>query len=382
MQTPADGMNPIPSTDFDRPVHALMGLPFDAVTLAQAVTQLRACMDHRIPCCWATPNVNFVATAAANPAFRASVLRTDFSTADGMPLIWLAAWMGIPLPERVAGSDAFDQLHQPRADGRVNTVFLFGGDDGVAETAHQALNAHTDGQAVGFASVGFIAPGRGPASALSRPAYLDAIRQAKPDFLLISLGAVKGHEWIDLNWPALDVPVVSHLGAVLNFHAKTVKRAPRWMQATGLEWVWRILAEPGLWRRYWSDGKTLAQLVWTCALPYRRARRHWLGTAGTQTPAGSAAWHTADGHTQVTLAGVLHTHNLGPLRQCLQQATTQPSAISIDCSQLKWLDSAAMGLLLLLAGHQIKLGQAYTFQGMSNELRAAFESHGCGYLLG
>ena len=101
---------------------------------------------------------------------------------------------------------------------------------------------------------------------------------ARPDFLVVSLGAAKGQAWIMRNLHRLDVPLVSHLGAVVNFVAGEVRRAPRWMQRSGLEWAWRVKEEPALLRRYAGDALRLLPLAWR----ERAARRRPADGARTQ----------------------------------------------------------------------------------------------------
>ena len=76
--------------DFSRNVHCVFGLPFDAVTLEQAVAAIRTAIARRSPCFFSTPNLNFLIAGQTNAAFRASVVHSDLSLADGMPIVWLA----------------------------------------------------------------------------------------------------------------------------------------------------------------------------------------------------------------------------------------------------------------------------------------------------
>ncbi|WP_457832994.1 WecB/TagA/CpsF family glycosyltransferase, partial [Staphylococcus aureus] len=80
----------------------------------------------------------------------------------------------------------------------------------------------------------------------SSPETIAAINQSGADFLVVALAARKGQQWVQRNRDALQVPLMGHLGAVINFVAGTVSRAPVWVQKTGLEWAWRIKEEPAL----------------------------------------------------------------------------------------------------------------------------------------
>ena len=240
------------------------GLPFDAVDTAAAAERLCVAMRDRRQLFLSTPNLNFLVAAQRDAAFRASVEASDLSVADGMPVLWLARLQGTPLPERVAGSTLFDELRRGVGQevlGRPVKVYFFGGPPGVAQQACEVLNAE---QAAGqgyMLGVGAQCPGFGLVADMSAPEAIEAINASGADFLVVALGAQKGQAWIMHNLPQLTVPVVSHLGAVVNFVAGTVRRAPLAWQRLGLEWLWRIRQEPQLFKRYWGDGWALLGLA-------------------------------------------------------------------------------------------------------------------------
>lgn len=244
------------------PTITVAGLPFHRVNTSEAVRRLALAMRDRQRLFLSTPNLNFLVAAQTDEAFRQSVLASDLSVADGMPILWLARKQGTPLPERVAGSDVFDALrHGAGQDvlGRAVKVFFFGGPPGVAQQACDVLNAeHARGGPM--LGVGALSPGFGSVQDMSTPEVLQAINASGADFLVVALGAKKGQAWIVHNLPHLQVPVVSHLGAVVNFVAGTVRRAPVRWQRWGLEWLWRIKEEPALLGRYWRDGWGLLRL--------------------------------------------------------------------------------------------------------------------------
>lgn len=96
---------------------------------------------------------------------------------------------------------------------------------------------------------------------MSAPELLAQINATGAHFLVVSLGAQKGQAWIVQNMEQLTIPVISHLGAVVNFVAGEVNRAPMWMRKVGLEWLWRIKEEPSLWRRYAADAWLVSRIL-------------------------------------------------------------------------------------------------------------------------
>src|SRR5919108_186527 len=147
--------------DFSRRVHCLLGLPIDAVNLAGAEARIRAAAAQRSPCFLSTPNVNFLVASRSDALFRDSVIDSDLSVADGMPLVWLARLVGIPLRERVAGAALFDALRY-RAGKRLS-VYFFGGPDGAAELAGRRLAL----EGAGLTCAGYESPGFGSIDEMS-----------------------------------------------------------------------------------------------------------------------------------------------------------------------------------------------------------------------
>ena len=207
--------------------------------------------------------MNFLATSRRNVKFRESLLRSDLCIADGMPLIWIAKLLGIPIAERITGADLFHTLKfTPRGSERLR-VFLFGGAEGVADAVAKQLNATSPG----LECVGVLNPGFGTIGAMSTDAVIDKINSSGADLLAVFLGAEKAQMWLLQNHHRIKVPVRAQFGAAINFEAGTIKRAPLILRNSGLEWLWRIKEEPYLWRRYWADGLTLLHLLFTSVIP-------------------------------------------------------------------------------------------------------------------
>lgn len=333
--------------DFGRAVYCLLGLPIDAIDTIGALQRIRTTAASGQRCFLSTPNLNFLIASQGDAAFRDSVIASDLSVADGMPLVWLGRLLGIPLPERVAGSTLFEAL---RADAaQPLSVYFFGGPEGVAAEACRRLNA----EGCGLRCAGFRYPGMGSVAEMSSDDVIADINASGADFLVVALGARKGQEWIVRNLPRLAVPVVSHLGAVVNFVAGSVSRAPRWMQRSGLEWVWRIKEEPGLWRRYWADGRALLSLCFTCMLPHALHRRR---QARRVLPPGRLEHGEEGGMTVLCLTGTWHAGSLESLRVAFAEVADVVAPVRVDLAGVEDVDSAFVALLMLLHGHRMRGG--------------------------
>jgi N-acetylglucosaminyldiphosphoundecaprenol N-acetyl-beta-D-mannosaminyltransferase len=359
--------------DFSREVVCIMGLPFDVVDMAEAVRRVREAARRREPFVVSTPNLNFVVTARGDEAFRRSVMRSHLCVADGMPIVWISRLLGLPLRDRVSGAGLFEALSGPAEDPL--KVFFFGGADGVAQAACKAVNQRGGGMyCVGYESPGFVS-----ADAMSDDERIERINAAAPDFVVVSLGAKKGYEWIDHNHVRLVSPVISYLGAVINFAAGTVRRAPPWLQRMGLEWAWRISEEPVLWRRYAGDSLALLRVVIGSLLPLW-CSRVW---RRRRPEARVDRRNTDGGRVTIELAGAFGPGNAAAVRQAIAEAwATRPAGIDIDLSRTSDVDAHTLGTLLLLEAHQRDSGSPMRIVGASASVRRQFRYHGADHLLG
>jgi len=355
--------------DYYRPVHSLLGLPIDALTMPQAARRLEDARARGERCFFTTPNLNFAIQAQDDAGFRASVCRSDLCVADGMPLVWLSRLLGIPVPERVSGSGLFDWL---RAHSAIDwRVFFFGGPPGAAALACDALGAAGSS----MRPSGHLYPGFGSVEQMSRTDWIEHIHGSRTNFLVVSLGSQKGQAWISQNLDALGPIVVSHLGAVVNFVAGTVKRAPGWMQHTGLEWAWRVKEEPRLARRYLGDGLALLKLVATRVLPLMLLQRTRRPDAAEFDRARVRACE-APGTQAVALEGAWDRSNLDPVRAAFSKLSRQGGNVTLDFAGVTYLDSALAGLLLLLQVDLVDRGLRLAIERPQPRVRRLLELHG------
>ena len=219
-------------------------MPLDALDLPAVLRRIDSAVDARAPFLLSTPNVNFLMMSRSDEEFRESLLMSDFCPVDGMPLVWIARLLGIPIRERVSGSDIFDALRSREAHDRRLSVFLFGGAEGVAENLQHTLNVEEGG----LACVGALNPGFGSISEMSSDSILESINSSEAALLAVFLSAKKAQGWLLRNHDRLEVPFRAQFGATINWQAGSVKRAPKWVQRLGFEWLWRVKEEPYLWR--------------------------------------------------------------------------------------------------------------------------------------
>jgi N-acetylglucosaminyldiphosphoundecaprenol N-acetyl-beta-D-mannosaminyltransferase len=216
------------------------GVDFDNVTMDEALERIGELIELRRPALVVTPNVDHVVRVQHDPQYAAIVRRADLVLPDGQPLVWLSRLLGEPLKERVAGSDLFPRLCGYAAE-RGWRVFLLGGAPGAAERARDVLvRRHPALQVVGThcPPIGFDTD---PAECERTLASVVAVR---PQLVFVGLGSPKQERWIVRNMLRYQPAVSIGVGISFSFVAGDVKRAPRWMQRRGLEWLHRVYQEP------------------------------------------------------------------------------------------------------------------------------------------
>ena len=352
-------------------MRSVLGLPFDAVTVAQAEALIRRAISRRQRCFVSTPNLNFAVACLGDEEFRASVLQSDLSLADGWPIVAIARVAGADLPERVAGSTLFERLLESTQRPPVS-VYFFGGPQGAARAACERLNSRPSG----IACAGFDMPGFGSVEEMSSDERIGRLNSAGPDFVVVALGARKGQAWIQRNLERIEAPVVSHLGAVVNFVSGSVSRAPRWLQRVGFEWLWRIKEEPALWQRYARDGVALVRVLATRVLPVALAP-----SPGRSAATPRVAYAPQTDRSTLTLGGCLERANLEPLRAALTDHAQRRRPISLDLRAVAWLDASAIALLSLLYGWQLKIGAGWDVLAASRGAERALRGACATYLL-
>jgi N-acetylglucosaminyldiphosphoundecaprenol N-acetyl-beta-D-mannosaminyltransferase len=334
-----------PQLNFGRNQYCLLGLPFDAVSLKEAAAIISESIEQQTPCFVSTPNLNFTVMAQDDPEFYNSVIESDLVVADGMPLIWVAKLLNLPIEERVAGSDLFAYLsNQPRE--RKIRVFFFGGETGVAEKAHHELNKTSPG----MESCGFYDPGFVSIEAMSSQSIIEHINACAPDFIVVALGAKKGQRWIMQNRDSLNAPVISHLGAVINFVAGSVQRAPEKWQRFGIEWLWRIRQEPKLYKRYFGDGLRFIQMLLTQTLPlsiYRKKLERNIQASNEEVLADTLPHHE---NFMVSLKDNISADQLPELDSAFKTALEKNKNIIIDGEDIQNLSMEVLARLMIFQG--------------------------------
>ncbi len=346
-------------------------MPIDIMSMHDLVAHIAEAKRTRKKLFISTPNLNFLIMAQKDEAFRNSVIRSDLCPVDGIGVMLVCKLLGIPATERVAGSDIPATLAEssPTATAGPVRMGLFGGENGAAEQAKTKVNASRSN----LACIGALDPGRVDSKAMVNQSHIKEINSWNADFLLVALGAQKGQAWILQNMEHLNVPVISHLGATINFLAGTVKRAPPLVQKLKLEWFWRIIEEPKLASRYWNDAMALLLLISKDILPLA----YWFRRYRSQSPKFAfCTSETADNLT-VSLKGSAVEGTLNDLRATL--SSSHKNSLILDLSGLEYFDSCFCGELMLAEKHCLETGIRWKAIGANPSIAWALKKAKIGY---
>jgi len=363
---------------FSRDVYCIQGLPIDAVTMPEIIGLIRSAAQSRTRFFLSTPNLNFLVGTLNDEAYRDTVIASDLNIADGMPLVWIARLLGLPIRQRNAGSDLLAALSAIPADtDNPFRVMFFGGQEGAGAAACRAINEAPDR----VVCTGYIYPGFKSVEDLSAADVIDEVNGIKADFLIVALGARKGQLWLHRNADRLQAPVRSHLGALINMAAGSIRRAPPAMQKAGLEWLWRIWEEPILWRRYLKDGAVLTRLMVTRILPL--AVMQWSHKwRSAKTPFKAEIQRGAAGDAVAMFDGIATIGDRDSVRQLCRDLAASGCSVTLDMRGLAGADPGFFGLLLVLKKHLSEAGHALDIQAVSPELKRCFRLNGILFLLG
>ena len=314
----------------------ILGVPFDAIAMPDAVELVDRMILSRKPHYIVTPNIDFVVQAQSDVELHRILFNAHLLVCDGTPLVWASRLLGQALPERVAGSDLVPQLIRLAAQKNYR-LFLLGGLPGAAEKAANRLRQEYPGLAIDFYTPPFQRLLEMDHAEITR-----RIRQASPDILLVAFGCPKQEKWMAMHYESLGVPVSMGVGATVDFLAGHMKRAPVWMQRSGTEWIFRLGQEPRrLFRRYTKDfwvfsSKFLLQWVRMRCPKTDFAPR--LTVFQTQPEIG---W-------DIITAPIRLIGNQSVEQKLLSNVESTECHCAVDLSQVRRIDTAAVGLLVRL----------------------------------
>lgn len=221
----------------------ILGVEIDNVTMAEAVARVMHGLEQKSPnkVCFVNPHCLNIARGDAE--YRQVLGRASPVFADGFGIQIAGRLLHRPLRQNVNGTDMFPILCGA-LEGTGYRVYLLGARPGIAQKVRDWIREHHPGVEVCGARDGFFREDESQAVAR-------AIGAAKADLVLAAMGVPKQEIWLD-RWAAeTGARTVIGVGGLFDFYSGTIPRAPVWMREAGIEWVYRLMQEPGrMWKRY------------------------------------------------------------------------------------------------------------------------------------
>jgi N-acetylglucosaminyldiphosphoundecaprenol N-acetyl-beta-D-mannosaminyltransferase len=263
----------------------LLGSPLDVVDMDQAVARCREAIDNRGYLQHMSVNASKLVAMREDDLLRDSVLACDLITADGQSVVWAARALGARLPERVAGIDLMERM-LAAANEHGYGIYLLGARREVLDTAIERLSERYPNLVVAGSQDGYFDDAEADAVAA-------AISDSKADILFVAMSSPLKELFLGRYGRDLGTPFTMGVGGSVDVIAGLTKRAPVFMQRSGLEWLFRLAQEPRrLGRRYLTTNVRFAWLV-VKAVWVRRSSRP-CAVASTAPAAGAAKRESAD----------------------------------------------------------------------------------------
>ncbi len=234
----------------DVPAMSVLGARVNPVDIGRAIAILESWIATRQRARYViVTGMHGVIEGYRDPMFRAILNGAGLFVPDGYSLVWIARRRGFALKARVCGADLLRTFCATAAQ-KGYRVFFYGDTEPVlAQLQARLRQDHPTLQIAGVCS-----PPYRPLTPGEDDNIVRVINEARPDVLWVGLGLPKQERWIAEHVGRLDVPVVVAVGAAFKFVSGVVPRAPHWVGAHGLEWLWRFAHEPHrLWRRALID---------------------------------------------------------------------------------------------------------------------------------
>jgi N-acetylglucosaminyldiphosphoundecaprenol N-acetyl-beta-D-mannosaminyltransferase len=348
---------------------SLVGVPVDNLSMEDTLARIEAYIAeggfHQI----ATANVNFLVNALRIPELHRVLSSCDVVVPDGMPLVWGSRLMGQPLQDRVCGSDLVPRLAE-LSHKKGYSIYFLGAREENSRRAVERLQQQYPNMRVAGRDCPLTVTLDSPENA----AILERVRQANPDILLVAFGNPKQDLWLSRFRDQINVPVTMGIGGSLEMVAGFVQRAPRFLQKTGMEWLYRLVQEPRrLAGRYFRDFTGF----------FLPLGRQWASLAlqgKPRTLTNLTLNHTGD-VTVLRLEGGLSAQDMARICALLESDPDPRRHLLMEMSQIHYLGADALAVLLRLASLLHRHEGTVWLTGLSTRIAQMLSVSNAGHLL-
>jgi len=224
----------------------VLGVGVHAINMEQAVAAIDQAVRHRRKGYICVTGVHGIMEAQSGSEFKEILNNSLLTAPDGMPTVWVGRLNGFRNMDRVYGPDLMLEVLR-LSEQRGYTHFFYGGAEGIAEKLADALCARYPRLSV----VGMYTPPFRPLNPAEELALRERVMQTRPDFVWVGLSTPKQENFMARHIGVLDCTLMVGVGAAFDIHTGRTEDAPQWVKRAGLQWLHRLVQEPGrLWKRY------------------------------------------------------------------------------------------------------------------------------------
>jgi N-acetylglucosaminyldiphosphoundecaprenol N-acetyl-beta-D-mannosaminyltransferase len=255
----------------------VLGVGISAIDLSQAIATIEGWVQRGESHYVCVTGVHGVMESQRDEALRGIHNAAGLVTPDGMPLVWLSRRRGLDHVERVYGPDLMLACCA-RSPSTGHRHFFYGGAPGVPEKLASRLSERYPGLIV----AGGYSPPFHPLTPSQDEEIVRRINEAAPDIVWVGLSTPKQERWMHEHVARVKAPALIGVGAAFDFVSGRKRQAPRWMQRSGLEWLFRLASEPRrLWRRYLVNNPVF---LWKVMLQELGAKQYDLSSRDAGLP--------------------------------------------------------------------------------------------------
>ena len=227
----------------------VLGVGVSAINMDIALARIGQALEKKEKGYVCVTGVHGVSEAQSNAEFRQILNHAFLCTPDGMPLVWVGRLQGRKEMARVYGPDLMLAV-MALSEQTGWRHFFYGGANGTAKALQERLVERFPKLQV----AGIYQPPFRPLDSAEQAVLQETIRLTRPDVVWVGLSTPKQERFMAEYLPKLEVTLMFGVGAAFDFLAGKVRQAPRWMQRSGLEWLFRLCCEPRrLWKRYFKN---------------------------------------------------------------------------------------------------------------------------------
>ncbi|WOT06333.1 WecB/TagA/CpsF family glycosyltransferase [Shewanella youngdeokensis] len=249
-----------PKTKRTNAVVSVLGIELDNWTMTELLGELQqACQSAAQPMQqYSFVNADCLNISTKNESYRQCLQQSNRVFADGFGVRLACLTKGLGLKDNLNGTDMFPRLCQLAAEQNLS-IFLLGGNDGVAATAASNMQNHYPNLTIAGCHSGYF----DVSNAEQNDAVINEINHSNADILLVAMGAPLQDQWLEDNKQQLNCQVGIGVGGLFDFYSNRIKRAPLWLRQMGMEWTYRLLQEPArMWKRYIIGNPAFLMRVW------------------------------------------------------------------------------------------------------------------------